>query len=74
MDDGENTRWGKEREYKPEDATPWGANEVYRLYDLEYGARNDYLLCYGNLLVEISFDWEPTVEQMNIVDQKLNPN
>ena len=60
------------QEYKVEDAKPWGANEVYRLYDPEFGARNDYLLCYDNLIVEISFDWEPTAEQMAIVGEKLN--
>lgn len=72
--DKENTHWGKEREYKSEEAEPWGANEVYRLYDLEYGAKNDYLLCYDNLIVEISFDWEPTEAQMAIVGEKLNGN
>lgn len=60
--------------YRAEDAVPWGANEVYRLYDLEYGAENFYLLCYDNMLVEINFDWEPTIEQMEIVGQKLNNN
>ncbi|MBR3770399.1 MAG: DUF2812 domain-containing protein [Lachnospiraceae bacterium] len=60
-----------EEEYRAEDAAPWGANEVYRLYDLEYGVENDYLLCYDNLLVEINFDWEPTIEQMAIVGEKL---
>lgn len=58
--------------YQKEDAKVWGANEVYRLYDPEYGARNDYLLCYENLIVEISFSWEPTSEQMAIVGEKLN--
>lgn len=61
-----------EEEYRAEDAVPWGANEVYRLYDLEYGSENAYLLCYDELLVEINFDWEPTVEQMAIVGEKLN--
>ena len=58
-------------EYKNEDATQWGANEVYRLYDSEFGARNDYLLCYDNLIVEINFDWEPTEEQKHTVGEKL---
>lgn len=62
------------QEYKAENATPWGANEAYRLYDPEYGARNDYLLCYDGLLVEIHFDWEPTEEQMAIVGKKLSEN
>ena len=59
------------REYRPEDAVSWGAKEVYRLHDLEYGAENTYLLCYDQLLAEIRFDWEPTAEQMKIVGEKL---
>ena len=70
----EELRYYGAEEYRAEDAASWGANEVYRVYDLEYGLENDYLLCYDNMIVEISFDWEPTVEQMKIVDQKLNPN
>lgn len=66
----ENT-FRTDREYRAEDAAPWGANEVYRLYDLEYGAENSYLLCYDDILVEIHFDWEPTAEQMKTVGEKL---
>lgn len=62
----------KEKKYRLEDAAPWGANEVYRLYDLEFGARNTYLLCYDKLIVEIKFDWEPAAEQKKIVGEKLN--
>lgn len=54
-------------EYRQESAETWCANEVYRLYDPEYGVENDYLLCYDNLLVEISFDWEPTEEQKSMI-------
>lgn len=72
--DRENLRYVSPQEYRAEDASLWGANEAYRLYDLEYGAENFYLLCYDNLLVEINFDWEPTVEQMAIVGEKLNSN
>ena len=58
-------------EYKAEDGKAWGANEAYRLYDLEYGVENKYLLCYDNLLVEIDFDWEPTAAQKAVVSEKL---
>lgn len=58
-------------EYRTEDAEPWGANSVYRLYDVDYGATNSYLLCYDDILVEISFDWELTTDQMEIVGAKL---
>lgn len=70
--DGEYFLDRKDREYRLEEAEPWGANEVYQLYDVEFGARNTYLLCYDKLIVEIRFDWEPTVEQMAIVGEKLN--
>lgn len=69
--DEEYYRETKEKEYRIENAEPWGANEVYRLHDLEYGARNTYLLCYDKLIVEIHFDWEPTAEQIAIVSAKL---
>lgn len=69
--DGEYYRQTKEKEYRTEAAAPWGAQEAYRLHDPEYGARNTYLLCYGDLIVEIRFDWEPTAVQMAIVGEKL---
>lgn len=60
-----------ERYYVPADAAPWGADEAYRLYESLFGLQNDYLLCYDNLLVEISFNWEPSAEQMRIVGERL---
>lgn len=62
---------GDERYYVPEDAALWGADEAYRLYESLFGLQNDYLLCYDNVLVEISFNWEPTAEQMGIVRDKF---
>ena len=58
---------------KEQDPTPWGANEVYRLYQEEGWYMNWYLLCYEDKIIEIRFDWEPTTEDMAIVKQKLNP-
>lgn len=72
MYENEVLRRLNEHEYQAEEAKPWGANDAYRLYDPEYGFTNEYLLCYDNLLVEISFDWEPTIEQMAAVGEKLN--
>lgn len=60
-----------EKEYRPQDATPWGAREVYRLYDPVYGSEQEYLLCYDNLLVELSISWEPTEEQMQMMGARL---
>lgn len=70
--DRENLRYMSPQEYRESDASLWGANEAYRLYDLEYGAEDTYLLCYENLIIEIFFDWEVTAEQMAIVGEKLN--
>lgn len=46
--------------YAPVDPKPWRANEAYK-HD-----SNTYLLCYENRIIEITFDWEPTTEQMGI--------
>ena len=59
--------------YKEQDADPWGAKEVYRLYSEEGWWTYTYLLCYEERIIQIRFDWEPTAEQMEIVSQKLNP-
>lgn len=56
--------------YEPMDAEPWGAVEAYQLHWSD-SVLNRYLLCYENRLVEISFDWEPTTEQMMVVAEKL---
>ena len=58
---------------KEQDPTPWGAKEVYRLYQEEGGYMNWYLLCYEDRIIDIRFDWEPSIEDMAIVAQKLNP-
>lgn len=56
------------------DEVPLEMEYFYRLYNPVYGAENWYLLCYDDIIVEINFDWEPTVEQMKIVGEKLNKN
>ncbi len=60
-----------DRAYAVEAAEPWGAREVYRLQDGEYGPRNQYLLCYDHMIVELQFDWEPSAGQMEIVGERL---
>lgn len=59
--------------YKEQDPAPWGADEVYRLYSEEGWWAYTYLLCYEDQIIEIRFDWEPTTDDMAIVNQKLNP-
>ena len=58
--------------YEPVDPTPWNAEEAYRLY-WSYGHFVDrYLLCYERRIVEITFGWEPTIEQIAIAADKLS--
>ena len=54
------------------DSNPWGAEQAYQLY-LGDEAHYRYLLCYDDRIIEIDLDWEPTTEDMAIVNQKLNP-
>ena len=56
--------------YEQVDALTWRANEAFRLY-WSGGYLDHYLLCYENRIVEITFSWEPTAEQMEIVADKL---
>lgn len=57
--------------YDPTDATPWGAEEAYRFCGGgEY--YDQYLLCYDKRLIEITFLWRPTSEQMAVVADRLS--
>lgn len=58
---------------KSEDASEWSAVEVYRVYNEEGWWLNRYLICCEDRIVDIRFDWEPSTEDMTIVNQKLNP-
>lgn len=57
--------------YEQVDASPWRANEAYRLY-WSRGYTDRYLLCYEKRIIEIAFVCEPTSEQMAIVADKLS--
>ena len=57
--------------FEPVDPTPWQAEEAYRLY-WSYGNFIDqYLLCYEKRIMVVTFSWEPTAEQMEIIGQTL---
>ena len=58
--------------YEAQDAAPWGAREVYRLVAQDTGPTSWYLLCYEDRIIEIHFDWEPTPEQMSLVNERLS--
>ena len=58
--------------YEPVDPVPWQAEEVYRLYWSDGYYFDRYLLCYERRIVEITFGWEPTDEQIAIAADKLS--
>lgn len=49
------------------DAAPWGADAAYQGYNGEY-PETEYILCYGRRIVDVDFDWEPTAQQMKIIE------
>ncbi|NLB41748.1 MAG: DUF2812 domain-containing protein [Clostridiales bacterium] len=52
------------------DDPAWQADAVYQLYYQGEGM-NEYILCWGNRIVNISFEEIPTTEQITIVVEKL---
>ena len=56
---------------RQEDASAWGAKEVYRQHYLDGSIVNRYLLCYEDYIVRITFDWEVSNSQKKIVGEKL---
>ena len=57
-------------ELREEDAAFRGADEAYRVY-WDNEAEKEYVVCYGDVIVEINTEWELTEEQMGIVGEKL---
>ena len=58
--------------YEPVDPKPWKAEEAYRLYWSYEHFIDRYLICYERRIVEITFDWEPTTEQIAIAAERLS--
>ena len=58
------------REFQPIDSTGWGADRAWQLYDREE-ALTEYLLVYGNRIVNFDFSLEPTQEQKDIVKARF---
>ena len=62
--------------FEPMDASVWQAEEAYQLHWSDT-VLNTYLLFWGNRMVEITFYWEPTEEQITtaaeILQQMVSP-
>lgn len=56
--------------YRKEDASVWNADEVYRCYQ-DGKAGNSFVVCWDDMIVDITFGWMPTDEQIAIASQKL---
>ena len=56
-------------EFHPIDPDPWGADRAWQLHRLE--EETEYLLVYGNRIVNFDFSKEPTQEQMALVARIL---
>ncbi len=56
--------------YEPVDASVWNADDAYQLH-FSNSVLDTYLVCWGNRIVEISFSWEPTSEQISIAADKF---
>ena len=59
--------------YIQQDATPWGAKQVYCMYDADGDSMEAYLLCYEDKIIEIYFNWPLTDEQTEIVAKTFSP-
>ncbi len=68
LEDVEGNRYYES--YKPADAVPWGADRAYQ-YHNGIDFQEAYILCYGNRIVDIRFDWYITQEQMAAVGRIL---
>lgn len=56
--------------YQQVNGQPWGANVAYQ--KMSNGkALTSYLLCYDSQLMSVTFGWEPTQEQMQLVGEKF---
>ena len=62
------------RSWEPEDPTAWGADAAYRRYfGSEHAPSGDFLLLYGDRIVEFEPNRELTAAQRAIVGEALRP-
>lgn len=59
-----------DREYRPEDPSPWGAQAAYRLW-WDGEAWDWWLLCWEDRIVKLSADWTLTDQQKEIAAEQL---
>ena len=60
-----------QREYRPENPAPWGAEAAYRLW-WDGEAYHQWILCFGGRIVKLDPDWTLTPEQMALAGERLS--
>ncbi len=59
--------------FEPADPALWGAEEAYQLHWSD-SILDTYLVCWDNRIVEITFYWQPTQEQIQTAAEHLKPS
>lgn len=59
--------------FEPVDPALWDADEVYQLHWSD-SILDTYLVCWENRIVEITFYWQPTQEQIQLAADILRPS
>lgn len=54
--------------YQQVDGQPWGANVAYQKMS-DGKALTSYVLCFDSQLMSVTFGWQPTQEQMQLVGE-----
>ena len=55
------------------DASLWQADTVYQLYHNDQPFLNEYIICYKERIVKIEFNWQATMQELQIAAEHLRP-
>lgn len=55
------------------DASLWQADTVYQLYYNNQPFLNEYIICYEQRIVKITFNWQATMQELQIAAEHLRP-
>lgn len=60
-----------QREYRPEDPAPWGAEAAYRLW-WDGEAYHQWILCFDGRIVKLDPNWTLTEKEMALAGERLS--
>lgn len=55
------------------DASLWQADTVYQLYHNDQPFLNEYIICYEQRIVKITFNWKTATQELQIAAEHLRP-